>query len=115
MHTPPAQDIWTWTAAPLLTFFPGESHSSVCEYRANVAHIHVVALSPPAQNARLHFPSLAWLQFAARVQLLPAVNAIAKWVSSDIVKFRALTNHWTSVFKIPEVKFLIVGFAACEL
>jgi hypothetical protein len=52
----------------------------------NASHIHVVALSRPAQNARRHFLDLASLQFAARVLLLPAVSAIAKWVSSDIVK-----------------------------
>ncbi|KAG2025132.1 hypothetical protein GB937_003364 [Aspergillus fischeri] len=66
---------------------------SVCELRANVAHIHVVALSRPAQNARPHFPALAWLQFAARVQLLPAVNAITKWVKFLIVGSAAFTSR----------------------
>lgn len=68
-----------------------------------------------ARSVRLPIRHLVYLLFAVKAQWLSAASVIVKWVSSEVFwHSRQLLNFLNTVFKIPEVKFLLVGSAASK-
>lgn len=78
----------------------------------------IVTLCLLVLSAQPHFLHQVWLPFVARAPWQIVVNVIVEWVFSPCAR----TNHCcllltlcVLVFKLPDVKFLVVGPSGCKL